>query len=370
MNTTDLRFTIDPQALDRINQNGDSAREAAALLRQRIAEVRDSEAGLKTLDRRLLAGDDSIEPLEYATAGARFAIAERLTKHATGAAQRAERKAEVRDLDTAEAAAFLMRELLEGLPTVVTDRLPATFTKSKLPAVWVVQGRPTTHLGGGYLASDATVHLIGTSRLVTGPTVQQIGVEARKLGWINAGVTGQTLPSEIAPGIWQVSWSVGGQPSTAAMHGPAPRMEATPDGAQRRAYSGTVGLRMLLTDFLSTLDPRRLGYSGKDLDCLAEIRHLGSAVAGEAGVLWQRYGIAAQPVGCPAEWSSDALLSLKGKLLPGVGAVHEVKLLDREPFPHNLGSASFAEVRVAYRKPHQPLDLGAEDDSDGAGWGD
>ncbi len=365
-----MTITIDTTALDRFKVTEDAAREAAALKAKRNTEHAQSKANLAQLDTRLSRGDESITGAEYAAAQAEIAVTAARSKHAQSEFGRAVRKAGQRDLDVAEAVAWLSAPSLDGVPLTVTDKLPETFKKAGLPTAYVTQDTATEQLGNGWAAGWATLHLIATSKLFALPSAQAITAAARERGWINVG-TSSTLPREVQPGCWLSSVSIGGGASTAALSGPAARMAPTPIGAQRRSLAGAPGVESLLGDWIATHDGHGVGFNPDRLPyARVDIRPTGSVQAGEHGVLTQHYYIAAQLVNAPTGWAADALASLNGKLLPGVGTVHAVELLDREGFETKLSYPTWAKLTCQYRLDHEPLDVAQGDDDSGAEWED
>lgn len=252
-----MTITIDTEALDRFKVTEDAAREAAAVRAKRSTEAATAKANLAQLDAQLSRGDDSITGAEYAAAQAEITVTAARAKHGEGEYGRAIRKAGQRDLDVAEAVAWLLAPMLDGVPLTITDKLPETFpAKRNLPAAYVVQNVGTEQLGNGYLAGDAALHLVSTTKLLSPPSAQQISAAARERGWINAGMTTSSLPREVQPGIWVTSVSVGGPASAAAFWGPAPRMAPTPIGAQRRSLAGAPGVESLLGDWIANRSTR------------------------------------------------------------------------------------------------------------------
>lgn len=366
-----MTITIDTEALDRFKVAEDAAREAAALRAKRSTEAATAKANLAQLDTRLSRGDDSITGAQYAAAQAEVPVTTARAKHAETEYGRAVRKAGQRDLDAAEAVAWLLAPLLDGVPLTITDRLPESFTKRGLPVAYVVQNTPSEQLGHGYLAGDATLYLVSTTALISPPSAQQISAAAREHGWVNAGMTSSSMPREVQPGIWVTSVSVGGPASVAAFFGPAPRMAPTPVGAHRRAAAGVLGVESELHDWIARHETHGVGYNPERLPyARVDVRPTGSVQAGDHGVLTQPYYIAADIVNAPSGWAADALASLNGKLLPGIGTVHAVESIEREPFETSLSHPTWRRLTCRYRLDHAPLDLAQGDDDSGAEWED
>ncbi len=356
-------INIDTAALDRFKVTEDAAREAAALRTKRATEAATAKAQLAQIDTQLSRGNDSITGAQYAAAQAEVPVTTARAKHAETEYGRAVRKAGQRDLDIAESVAWLLAPMLDGVPLTITDKLPETFTKRALPAAYVVQNVGTEQLGNGYLAGDATLHLVSTTKLISPPNAQQISAAARERGWINAGMTTSSLPREVQPGIWVTSVSVGGPASVAAFWGPAPRMAPTPIGAQRRSLAGAPGVESMLGDWIARHDQHGAGFNPDRLPyARVDIRPTGSVREGDHGVQAQSYNVAVQLTNAPSGWGADALRALNGKLLPGVGTVHSVELLDREGFESSLSYPTWAKLTCQYRLNHEPLDLAQDDD--------
>ncbi len=371
---TELNY--DPASFERIDQNREDLREATRALRERRKLAATASTDVQALTSKLLHGDDSIQPLDFATAKAKAEMTELLVKSAESKQNTVERAARVRDLDVAEAVAYELAPLLDGASLTVTSALPKTFPKKTLPAAYVVQSRPTEHLGDGWIAGTAEVTLAADTKLIQLPTARTLASHLEDSGWLNPTVVMGAQAQQ--GGVWVNRMTVTLRKGASAGFGPTPRLTAIHPGKMPPMPGGMDALRSVIGHALSHYHKARMGGTLPLIEYNALTGNATQPVRHEDGTLWQDFTLAviARPAeGSPLSWPAAedaaraALKDLSG-FITGLGRIHKV-MMNPKGFDTSayMGLPVFARVTIAYREDFEPDEVEEfdADDYDGEG---
>jgi hypothetical protein len=234
-----------------------------------------------------------------------------------------------------------------------------TYGRSRL--LYVVQPSATEDLGGGYIGGRVQLHLYSKGRMTSGPTAAEVEGALTAAGWLLERSLGHGYPLvsggdetlQVESGVRRTTVRVMMGRGGYAWHPVAPRITGQPVEPSSR-IPDLDGVVWAAASKLWRHDrPIAVNYDWRS----------GNVTEGDHGVTTARFtlGLVITPkplktdpesyrnhlAASAREVADQALASLTGKLLPGMGVVSNVEF-DAEPF--GMEGASFATIEVRFRE--------------------
>ncbi|MGC3952855.1 MAG: hypothetical protein QM804_01125 [Propionicimonas sp.] len=333
---TEYEIKVDPGYTARLNAGEARYAEALAKLDAAAAEATVAAARIREIEQAWEDGDGEVSASEYAVAQAEHLRLKALAKAAQENERQQNRERVSGDLDVAMAVAWAIQhpDLYPGGVVHVSDVEP---TKPKIGEIYVVQSGSTRHLGAGWIAGSADVIVYGPTQLVASWRSSEIAkVLNDKIGFKKVTASDASV-EQVRDKLWKSSATVTatGNGYAGFMWAPVPDVSAETSPIHTPSY-GYGGLLNLLGDVVAKYTPHTLEQS---FTLVHQITPMGAERQGD--VITERYNLAlaAAPrnphlrsyevAGPGTEHLLTAvrggLLDLEGKLIPGLGTVHDVR---------------------------------------------